>query len=349
MDSISQFLWGALSAEAVSKNVDRPKVAPWIVGGVCGTLPDLDSFFRSSTDPLFSTLMHRHFTHSIFFIPIGALIGWLLLFYFFRKERHQWLHYFWLCLISYGTHWILDVLTSYGTQIFWPVTDHRFAMDWMSIVDPLVTVPWLVAFIAMFFLKQKVNVARAMILFSALYFSWAGTQHYRGQKALQQIAAQHGHNIERFRLLPSLANSVWFRAVYLNQGMIHSAGILVEPNGKIRYALGEKRIHEDLTSYKNLPSESFRQLQIWDWFTGSWMFKTSDESLSFGDGRYTNSATSFDTLWALTLDLKNPSQSFRSMPKSISGNGERSPFEGFKLIQNPEGLVELKPSVASSL
>ena len=38
----------------------------------------------------------------------------------------------------------LDVLTSYGTLWLWPFSRARLELDWMSIVDPLFTVPLLI-------------------------------------------------------------------------------------------------------------------------------------------------------------------------------------------------------------
>ena len=49
--------------------------------------PDLDVLIRSSEDPLLSLHFHRHFTHSLFFVPIGSLFCALIFYftYFARK------------------------------------------------------------------------------------------------------------------------------------------------------------------------------------------------------------------------------------------------------------------------
>ena len=43
--------------------------------------------------------------------------------------------------IGYATHGIIDSLTSYGTQLFWPFSNDRFATNTISIIDPLFTLP----------------------------------------------------------------------------------------------------------------------------------------------------------------------------------------------------------------
>ena len=72
MDPLSQSLFGALSAQTASKKRDI-KVAT-ICGITGGITPDIDILIRSNSDPLLSVEFHRHFTHSIFFAPIGSCL-----------------------------------------------------------------------------------------------------------------------------------------------------------------------------------------------------------------------------------------------------------------------------------
>ena len=72
MDPLTQATLGAAAAQ-----VSKPKrfVAATLVGAVGGALPDVDILIRSSSDPLLSLEYHRHFTHSLAFIPIGGAIA----------------------------------------------------------------------------------------------------------------------------------------------------------------------------------------------------------------------------------------------------------------------------------
>ena len=36
------------------------------------------------------------------------------------------------CLLGYATHGMLDACTSYGTQLLWPFTNHRYAFNTIS-------------------------------------------------------------------------------------------------------------------------------------------------------------------------------------------------------------------------
>ena len=81
MDPFSQAVLGSMAALAVVKKKERTTslkaVALW--GALGGLAPDLDILIRSSVDPLFNVQYHRHFTHSLLFIPFGALVVSLFL------------------------------------------------------------------------------------------------------------------------------------------------------------------------------------------------------------------------------------------------------------------------------
>ena len=150
MDPVSQGVVGAAFAQTAAKRATLATVA-WY-GALGGMAPDLDVLFQSSTDPILFLEFHRQFTHSLVFIPVGAL----LVFLFLRAiaSRFRFLQglstgqAYLACLMGYATHGLLDACTSYGTQLLWPFSNTRVAWDTMSIVDPLFTVPLVVLVVA---------------------------------------------------------------------------------------------------------------------------------------------------------------------------------------------------------
>ena len=114
MDIITQGVIGAAAAQCGARP-DRLRVAA-LAGAIGGLLPDTDIFIRWPSDPLLFIEYHRHFTHSLLFIPFGALIAaalsWLLT---RRKEAIRTLY--WPCLLGIATHGLLDSCTSYGTHL----------------------------------------------------------------------------------------------------------------------------------------------------------------------------------------------------------------------------------------
>ena len=117
MDPLSQGLLGATAAVSLS---DKKKIGAAAVAGMIAAMaPDLDVLIRSANDPLLAVEMHRQFTHSLIFIPIGAAIVTLVLWWFLKKYLDLKEIYM-FSFIGYGTHGLMDALTSYGTQLFWP-------------------------------------------------------------------------------------------------------------------------------------------------------------------------------------------------------------------------------------
>ena len=78
MDPCTQGILGVTLACSFA-NKKSAKVAS-ICGLTGGLAPDLDILISSIDDPLLFIEYHRHFSHSLIFVPLGALIISLFLF-----------------------------------------------------------------------------------------------------------------------------------------------------------------------------------------------------------------------------------------------------------------------------
>ena len=152
MDPISQGTFGGVFSQFFSSK--KKLTVATVIGIISGLAPDLDVFIKSSYDPLLSLEYHRQFTHSFIFIPFGALIVTLFTYNFVKKYVTFFENYI-FAFVGYSTHALLDACTSYGTQLFWPFSDYRFAWNSISINDPLLTVPILISMILAGILKKK--------------------------------------------------------------------------------------------------------------------------------------------------------------------------------------------------
>ena len=141
MDPISQATVGAAFAQSIANKNNIVKLG--IIGFLSGLVPDLDVLIRSSTDPILSLEYHRQFTHSLFFIPFGALIVALVIFPLVKRSLSLKTVYL-ASFLGYATHGLLDACTSYGTILFWPFSNERVTWNNISIVDPLFTIPILI-------------------------------------------------------------------------------------------------------------------------------------------------------------------------------------------------------------
>jgi inner membrane protein len=136
MDFVTQGILGAAVGQAgFSRKLGRRAIG-W--GAIMGMLPDLDVIVKVSTNPFAEVLYHRGITHSIFFGPvIGPLLGYLLWRYYEKQDAlSAWIG---LCIWALVTHPLLDLFTVYGTQLLAPLSNHRFTLSAVPIIDPIYT------------------------------------------------------------------------------------------------------------------------------------------------------------------------------------------------------------------
>ncbi len=158
MDSITQAALGAAVGEALLGRKIGSRAPIW--GAVLGTLPDLDVFFNPLMDEVAQLSWHRGPSHSILFAAVAAPLVALLLRRLharYEVEFPRWTIFVFLTIV---THPLLDALTNYGTQLFWPFTDWPVAWPSISIVDPLYTVPLLVGVIGAMIVRDPDRSAR---------------------------------------------------------------------------------------------------------------------------------------------------------------------------------------------
>ena len=114
MDIVTQGLLGATVAQACA----RPKEVRLasLVGFCAPLLADADALIRSSEDPLLFLESHRHFTHALLFIPVGALLASLVRWVGLRS-RLAFKRIYLYAFLGYATAGFLDACTSYGTHL----------------------------------------------------------------------------------------------------------------------------------------------------------------------------------------------------------------------------------------
>jgi membrane-bound metal-dependent hydrolase YbcI (DUF457 family) len=145
MDNITHSFTGAALSKYLQSRVKDPesiraskRVLFWLLVG-CANLPDADVLLGAFMDPITATQQHRGLSHSVLFAPILALLP-AGIFYLLSKVKD--LKVLWITsLVGIYLHILFDLITSYGTQILQPFSDHRYSLDLMFIIDPWFTVP----------------------------------------------------------------------------------------------------------------------------------------------------------------------------------------------------------------
>lgn len=214
MDSLSQLALGA----SVTVAVMGKRVPIWqsvLVGAVAGTLPDLDVFIDHG-DAIRNMTLHRTESHALLWLTLVApLLGWLIA-GVLRQRQHwrSWWLAIWLALI---THPLLDLMTVYGTQLGLPLTDFPYAIGSIYIIDPLYTLPLLVALGVALWRRDTRGLCwnQAGLLVSSLYLGWSmvaqsiATQHIGQELARQAIQPQ------QLLVTPTAFNTLVWRTVIM--------------------------------------------------------------------------------------------------------------------------------------
>ncbi|MEW6659745.1 MAG: metal-dependent hydrolase [Thermodesulfobacteriota bacterium] len=105
-------------------------------GVIFSVLPDLD-YFLGMSDRLAFIRYHRAFTHSLLAVPLWALLGAGAGRVLGGPRWFQPLLLLGLAVLA--AHLLLDLATSYGTQLLSPFSSRKFYLDLVFIIDPYLT------------------------------------------------------------------------------------------------------------------------------------------------------------------------------------------------------------------
>ena len=298
MDPISQGTVGAAFAQSTANKKNILSIS--LIGFLAGLAPDLDVLIRSSTDPILFLEYHRQFSHSLFFIPLGALIVALLLYPLFRKSislRAVYLASF----LGYATHGLLDACTSYGTLLFWPFSSERVTWNNISIVDPLFTIPILILVGTAIKTKKRLFSYFA-IGWVAFYLCLGFVQYDRAFKAANELALSRGHNPERLTLKPSFGNLILWKSIYQHEEKFYVDAIRTVQSST--WCLGESvRIFDYQHHLPNLNKDSQQRKDIerFRWFSQDYLGFDEEKNL-VTDVRYSMIPNQITPMWGLVID-----------------------------------------------
>ncbi|MFT5694831.1 MAG: inner membrane protein [Myxococcota bacterium] len=299
MDPLSQGAVGAAAALIVARPEHARTAA--LVGALSGMAPDLDVFIRSSTDPLLFLEYHRQFTHSLLFIPVGALICALLARPLLRCEITSRTIYG-FCFIGYGSHGLLDACTSYGTRLFWPISDFRVAWNNVSVVDPSFTLPLLIA-VGVATYKAKPRIAQLAGVCAVAYLLLGVAQRERAETMGGELAASRGHTPNQVDAKPAFGSLLLWKTLYEHEGRIYVDAV--------RLALQAKPFPgqsvERLNLQRDFPwlaeeSQQARDVQRFRWFSSDQLATDPSQNNRIIDVRYSMVPNRVEALWGIELD-----------------------------------------------
>jgi inner membrane protein len=305
MDPITQGLVGAAAAGAVNSKRDQHKTA-LVSGFVSGTLADLDVLIRSASDPLLAVEMHRQFTHSLLFIPAGALVGAILLWPFFRRKTTFSTVYMY-AFLGYATAGLLDACTSYGTQLLWPFFDSRVAWNIISVADPLVTLG-LIIFISFSFIRKKRSWSAGALFWLLLFLLGGYVQQQRIIDAGLQFVESRNRPISEYTAKPTIGNRLLWRFTYISGDSIYTDGIRAGWISGITYYEGESAPRVDpATEFSEIAgTRKWEDILRFERLSDGYLAWHPDEENVLGDARYAMLPTRIEPLWGIKIDTSQP-------------------------------------------
>ena len=299
MDPVTQGAFGAIFAQTISNK--KKFLVGSIVGCCAGLAPDLDIFIRSASDPLLKLEYHRQFTHSLIFIPIGALIVTFFSRLLFKKYL-SWGETYFFSFIGFATHGLLDACTSYGTQLLWPFTDERISWNYISVVDLFLTIPVILAIIFAIIMKNK-YITLFGIVYILVYLTFGAYQENRAQFVGKSIANLRGHESKDLTAKPSLGNLFLWKTIYENDGFYYVDAVRLF--SKSEYCQGTKikklYLPNDFPEL-DITSQQYKDIKRFDWFSQGYLGKVIDKNI-ITDVRYSAVPNEVDGLWGIRINL----------------------------------------------
>lgn len=173
MDPVTHALTGAvISRTGFYQRFGRTATIIFITAAL---IPDIDHFSLRFAGPLAYLKYHRGFTHSVAgsFIIAAAIAGIASLIKPVRERMNRPTLFF-FSLLGIYSHIFLDLITSYGTQVFFPFSHKRYSLDMVFIIDFYFTA---ILFIPLLLMKFKKEWSRGLAIISlagmALYLGFA--------------------------------------------------------------------------------------------------------------------------------------------------------------------------------
>ncbi|MFT4769525.1 MAG: inner membrane protein [Glaciecola sp.] len=301
MDPVTQGALGAALPQSVAR---RGKTGLAMLCGIAGGMaPDLDVIIRSANDPLLFLEYHRQFTHSLIFIPLGAAIVALTLWGTVGLRRGwAFREVYFFTALGYATHAVLDACTSYGTLLFWPFSDQRFAWNNVSIIDPLLTVP-LIALVLTSRLSHRRWPALVGMFWVVGYLSLGVVARDAAQEVAQQLAHSRGHRPAVIEAKPSFANLLLWKTIYEDDDRYYVDAVRLgrEPVVYPGEVLAALDIARDFP-WLGKDSLQARDVERFRWFSMGYIAADPDFPNRIIDIRYSLLPNEIRPLWSIQLN-----------------------------------------------
>lgn len=158
-----------LTTSFKNKKIKKIKNILISIAIVSAIVPDILAFFYHPGS--IEYLSHRRFTNSLLFAPIYSFLIAALFFFIFRKTHPSFKIFYFCSLSNYLLHIIFDLITPYGTILFYPISTKIYSMDILHSFDPvflIISVVFIIVFVV-FKIKKRFPPSKLLLMFTILY------------------------------------------------------------------------------------------------------------------------------------------------------------------------------------
>jgi len=213
MDTITHSAIGMCLGELIAGKQLGKKAM--LYGIIASNIPDADvttSLWMNHADAL---LAHRGFTHSILFAALCAPLLALAAVKWSKKKTLSFNQ--WMLLFGSGlfVHIFLDAFTAYGTGWFEPFSHKRISFNTLFIIDPLFSLPLLIAAILLLLTKKnfprRVTMAKTGIWIVTIYLIISISVKFYVNTQVKNSFAARGISYNNFMTTPApLSILLWY-------------------------------------------------------------------------------------------------------------------------------------------
>jgi len=183
MDTVAHTLGGLAARDMAPGKLFKSRAFLW-VALVVANMPDLDLILMPFSNELYFRY-HRGITHSLLLLPIWAILGALAVHFISKRKVKIAPAFGWYSLVVV-VHLFLDWITSYGTELFAPLSHNIYSAHLFPIFD-LWTIVILgsTIFAGRFFVRSRKRVTAVVLIVFTCYTGFRVYSKYTSEKLLR--------------------------------------------------------------------------------------------------------------------------------------------------------------------
>lgn len=280
MDTITHTLFGLTIYGSVDKRQDdiKTKRAMFVTAIAASQIPDIDVISQLWDTEGMYQLWHRGITHSLFLVPVWALLFFLLSMIYLKRK--DW-RFFYVSLLAVFIHNTSDLFNAWGTGYLEPFSSIRITFGTIPIVDLVI---WLIIGVGFFSRRfWKYNRHQLYRLVWVLIVLHVTVQSAQGFALYQKYKSDYDQIALSASFLP------WHYSLIGKQDdtvVIKDVSLFTEPT--LQYSLQSEEKADLNTLFSEVPEA--RTLYEWSPFV---VIVDDDERLGIYDPRFYRNGQSF--------------------------------------------------------